>query len=263
MLLSDDKVAKFLNEQVVPCWESLRPAPKVNIDFGDGRKLTRTLQGNTVMYLCLADGRVVDALPGVYTPADFLAQVNQGLTFLREKGNKPTWEQVHAWHQTQTSTAVRSEMMRIMVSKARVESPLLNALGAKVDLKAALSPSAQGTAAAAPVDAKGAFEAVSARIEDVSKQPSTGERLKASYREMPPEKRPSAEEMGRQAVAADSRANVQLVRPAVHLLFATYTDLPSVSTCKDDVYKRVLHVPIDDPYFGLADVLVPGTPGGS
>ena len=261
-MLSDANVLQFLNEQVVPCWESLRPVPKVSIDFGDGRKLTRTLQGNTVMYLCYADGRVVDALPGVYTPADFLAQVNQGLAFMREKGNNPTWEQVQAWHQAQTGAAVQSEMMRIMVSKRKVESPLLNALGAKIDLKTALAPAAQGQTVLAPGDVKVAFEALSSRIEDVSKQPSSAEQLTASYRNTPADQRPSAEEMGRQAVAADSRTNVQLLRPAVHLLFATYAALPTVDTCKDDVYKRVLHVPIDDPSLGLADVLVPGTPGG-
>jgi hypothetical protein len=75
VLLSDEKVKKLLTEEVVPVWESVRAAPKITIDFGGGKKLERTLKGNTVIYLCTPDGKVIDAFPGVYTPEDFLTQI--------------------------------------------------------------------------------------------------------------------------------------------------------------------------------------------
>ena len=31
---------------------------------------------------------------------------------------------------------------------------------------------------------------------------------------------------------------------------------------RDAVFRRILHLPVDDPYLGLAEVLAPGTPAG-
>jgi hypothetical protein len=53
----------------------VRPAPRVTIDFGDGRKLERTLTGNSIHYLLDSEGRALDALPGLYGPAAFLRQL--------------------------------------------------------------------------------------------------------------------------------------------------------------------------------------------
>ena len=64
------------------------------------------------------------------------------------------------------------------------------------------------------------------------------------------------------ALRVDSRTNVNRVRPAVHLLFASYERLPRGTECRDAVFKQLLHVPVDDPYLGLADAFVPGTPNG-
>lgn len=242
----------------MPCWESVRPVPKVTIDFGDGRVMKRTLTGNTVMYVCRPDGRVVDALPGVYTPDDFLAEVRKAMYMLRKSDGKSTGASLQQWHREQVTNAIKAEVMRTTMSKAVVESPLLNALGLRQRVKYV-----QGKVevpANAVVDAKTAFVAVSARIDDVSKQPSTAELLRARYARVPPDKQPTPEQFGKMVVEMDSRTNVQLVRPAVHLLFSTYDRAQTTRECRDDVYKHILHVPIDDPNLGLADALVPGTP---
>jgi hypothetical protein len=65
------------------------------------------------------------------------------------------------------------------------------------------------------------------------------------------------------ALRLDSRTNVSQVRPAVHLLLATYDRLPSGHVCRDAVFRQLLHLPVEDPYLGLADALAPGTPAGS
>ncbi|HLM01721.1 MAG TPA: hypothetical protein VK400_11755, partial [Pyrinomonadaceae bacterium] len=56
-------------------WKSVRPAPKVTIDFGDGRKIERTLTGNSIHYLLDESGAIIDALPGLYSPQSFLKYV--------------------------------------------------------------------------------------------------------------------------------------------------------------------------------------------
>jgi len=52
--------------------------PKVTIDFGDGRRLERTLTGNSIHYILTPEGDVVDALPGLYGPKAFLEQISNG-----------------------------------------------------------------------------------------------------------------------------------------------------------------------------------------
>ncbi len=77
-LYPNEQVSKILREQFVLHWKSVRPVPKVTIDFGDGRKLERTLTGNSIHYVLDADGRVVEAIPGLYGPQVFLRQLEAG-----------------------------------------------------------------------------------------------------------------------------------------------------------------------------------------
>lgn len=77
VLYSNAEVAKFLRENYVLHWKSVRPAPKVTIDFGDGRKIERTLTGNSIHYLLGDDGAIIDALPGLYSPSGFLKYITQ------------------------------------------------------------------------------------------------------------------------------------------------------------------------------------------
>ncbi|MGH9960709.1 MAG: hypothetical protein ACREBC_26905, partial [Pyrinomonadaceae bacterium] len=72
ILYSNAAVSKALRERFILHWESVRPAPRVTIDFGDGRKLERTLTGNSIHYVLDTDGRPIDALPGLYGPAAFM-----------------------------------------------------------------------------------------------------------------------------------------------------------------------------------------------
>lgn len=72
ILYSNAQVSKMLRERFVLYWQSERPAPRVTIDFGDGRKLERTLTGNSIHYVLDSKGNVIDALPGLYGPAAFM-----------------------------------------------------------------------------------------------------------------------------------------------------------------------------------------------
>ncbi len=70
-LYPNDEVRKILRERFVLHWHSVRPAPKITIDFGDGRTLTRTITGNSIHYVLDSDGNPVDAIPGLYGPGLF------------------------------------------------------------------------------------------------------------------------------------------------------------------------------------------------
>jgi len=72
VLYPNDAVASALRERFVLHWQSVRPVPTVTIDFGDGRKLERTLTGNSIHYVLDSQARPLDALPGLYGPQAFL-----------------------------------------------------------------------------------------------------------------------------------------------------------------------------------------------
>lgn len=72
MLYPDPTVAAALRDRFVLHWKSERPVPRITIDFGDGRRMERTITGNSIHYVLDEEGRPVDALPGLYAPRAFL-----------------------------------------------------------------------------------------------------------------------------------------------------------------------------------------------
>jgi hypothetical protein len=71
-LYANAEVSQYLRDHFVLHWKSVRPVPRVTIDFGDGRKLERTITGNSIHYVLDAQGRPIDALPGLYGPQAFV-----------------------------------------------------------------------------------------------------------------------------------------------------------------------------------------------
>ena len=84
ILYSNAEVSSTLRDKFILYWESERPVPRVTVDFGDGRKLERTLTGNSIHYILDSGGRVIDALPGLYGPGAFLRSLNQMERSLKE-----------------------------------------------------------------------------------------------------------------------------------------------------------------------------------
>lgn len=76
LLYPDETVSRTLRERFVLHVSTERPAPRITIDMGDGRTMTRTITGNSVHYVLDTRGRVIDALPGLYAPAQFLAALD-------------------------------------------------------------------------------------------------------------------------------------------------------------------------------------------
>jgi hypothetical protein len=77
VLYPDTEISKYLRDNYILHWKSVRPAPRITIDFGDGRKIERTITGNSIHYILDADGNVVDAIPGLYSPNTFLTYLTE------------------------------------------------------------------------------------------------------------------------------------------------------------------------------------------
>lgn len=255
MLLSDKDFSQFVRDNFVASWEQVRPVPKVSIDFGNGKKLDRTLVGNTVLYVCLPDGQVVDAFPGVYLPKDLQPALEGALAMLREAAkSNPSLEGIRQFHQQTIATAFQKEALRISTSKAFVESPLLDALGKPARRRDYTNEEAQ-------IPNRGdEFERYARRLDDASSRPMSPGKVREwilGNTKMTPE------EIAQAIVKHDSETNIRYVRPAIHLLLRQKQMVgKQPGDLRNTIFKDLLHIDIDDPYLGLSDLLLPGTPPG-
>jgi hypothetical protein len=263
VLLSDTRIQKLLAERTVPVWQSVGPVPTVTVDFGHGKTLKRTLGGNTVLLLILPDGRALDAFPGVYTPDDFSRELDAFFAVLDESGGiqgiAKNSESLRVYHQLRTRST--SDSREIVRSKVFAEAPILPRPAVPAsDLRGKrVNPALVIREGENPF--RKAFEESAARLVDVSKIPASAAAVRSAY----DNDGATPEARGMDAVRSDSASSVQVIRPVVHLYFAAQDAnvLPTAEDCRKAMYEKVLHTPLNDPYLGLADVLIPGTPGGS
>ena len=244
-LFKDPEFLKLVSQDVVPAWEMVRPVPKITVDLGDGKAVKRTVRGNAVMYLCNSDGKVVDAYPGVYTPEDFMPAVRESISMAGKSS-----DEINSWH---TTNGKDLRMIRATLSKSGVESPVLNLVGAR---------RIAGADNREKVDRQDEkrlrFLRAAARIEDASLTPMTPNQVAVTATgELIGNKTP--EQVGMEILKLDSRQNITQMRGVVHLWLASEKELPTPAQARDTVLETILKIPYKDPYFGLKDILVPGT----
>jgi len=76
VLFSSPEVSSYINQNFEPTWVSVRPVPKITIDFGMGKTMTRTVNGNIATYICTSDGSVIDVIPGIYSRSRYLSALS-------------------------------------------------------------------------------------------------------------------------------------------------------------------------------------------
>lgn len=242
-LFKDPDFRAFVEKEAIPAWEMVRPVPRVTIDFGDGKKVVRTVRGNAVMYLVNADGKVFDAFPGIYTKDDFLPAARESIARLA----KAKEADVVAYHAQLARDIPNS---RITLGKTFSEAPTLNLMGARPFVPTVNTPI---TASMAPERVR--FLTNAARLTDMSLTPAPVETVVAQFaRGVAPVDIPQT------ILKSDSSTNMQRTRPVVHLYFASEKNLPIPAEARDVVLSTILKIPYKDPTMGLTDVLMPGTP---
>ncbi|QXE24107.1 hypothetical protein B6N60_02811 [Richelia sinica FACHB-800] len=159
-LYPNQEISQYLRDNFILHWQTVRPVPRVTIDFGDGRKLERTITGNSIHYILDSSGRPVDAIPGLYGPKAFLKQLNQASVIVKDLGKRQgqeyetTLQQYHLRRLDQIANQWREDLAKLgiqspptlvelpgnsistnarlagslAVSKAVVERPLINAI---------------------------------------------------------------------------------------------------------------------------------------
>tara|TARA_R110002096_G_scaffold11251_8_gene41809 strand:- start:2393 stop:3103 length:711 start_codon:yes stop_codon:yes gene_type:complete len=232
VLLSDPAIEKLLREDFVPSWESVHETAQVTIDFADGKSLKRTIGGNTVIYLCRADGAVIDAFPGIYTKHDFLAEAKSAIDMLQSGLAFATDPRIARIHADKVRYLLPNAVTSI--SKSVLESPVLlqlNVLGGHAPLR------------------------------DLSKEPRPAQGAQWISRPKVNVRKESPKQYGATLIQSDSANNRVTVRPHVHFLLSKLTKAATPSECKVPIYEGILGTKLDDPYLGLTEAELPGTRG--
>ena len=202
LLYSDPAVSGWLREHAVLFWSSERPAPKVTVDYGDGRRLVGTVTGNSIHYLLDPPGRLVDGLPGLHTPQRFLAWVAAGAELSRS---------LAALDDGAFDARVRRE-------HERLDSALVAEMRAGLVRAGWPAEAARGAWGSLALEARGGTAPTAAEAAPLALSKSAGEEPLLSALGMPIEPRePSA------AVATLSRQpawRARLSRPALDLVAA-------------------------------------------
>jgi hypothetical protein len=253
-------VQELIRSRFVAAWESVRPVPRVSIDFGNGRKLERTLNGNVATYVCDPEGRVVDVIPGVCDPATYVKRLEEALDlYALSRADFATVPQEHArlaelarYEEVARSTRGRSAPIGPPVPVA------MNGRAAPHPSAAPIAPTA-ATPPTAPAAAQSARRFYSKSGVELPLKTALG------VADDPPRAPARTTDIGKRAVefpmkdalgveqellAADAEVNARWRDPAVHALLARAVVRPSDIT--KQLYREVLHVDLDDPYLGLA-----------
>ncbi|HJZ57688.1 MAG TPA: hypothetical protein VKE74_22160 [Gemmataceae bacterium] len=221
-MFSSDEVSSYINDHFEPAWESVRPVPIVTIDFGNGHKITRTLNGNVATYVCAADGVVLDILPGVYTADVYRKQLEQLVLMHRYAfpgGPADITGLLNEYHQGQASLLAKDQPPAVFIENP---NPGVSILGVERPvLLVAGGGSNRG-------------------VDRVSRAAPAA---------------PSAENLaGWKELAEDTRINETVRRKQIHEKLATAGRVQPKDITKW-LYKEVLKADLDDPYLGLSDVL--------
>lgn len=123
VLYANTEVSKYLREHFILHWKSVRPAPRVTIDYGDGRKLERTLTGNSIHYVLDANGQPIDAMPGLYGPAAFMRGLSRAEALLKQiegKYSSERWVALRAYHSARIQAIANDWAADVAKSGGRV-----------------------------------------------------------------------------------------------------------------------------------------------
>jgi hypothetical protein len=265
-LYSDESIASLMRDDFVLYWHSVRPVPKITIEFGDGRKIQQTITGNSAHYLLSPDGKVLDALPGLYSPAEFRAQLVKWTDLNRRiAGRRDADEVLRQYHEAQLAeakarwlaisreTGVRAlssprvpskgitaeAATQITASKAMVDRPVLAAMKLSATLR---------SVQASDWETIGAFEAEKVQF---SRSAIALIRHKQFGDAQPPMGAMEALLMNLQSsVAADTIFNECELHATIHSWFARgeVTDLATLNT---RIYDELFLTPESDPWLGL------------
>ncbi|HEX6962068.1 MAG TPA: hypothetical protein VF175_09395, partial [Lacipirellula sp.] len=288
-LYANKEISDYLRENYVLHWQSVRPVPRVTIDFGDGRKLERTITGNSAHYVLDATGRPLDALPGLYGPKAFKDWLVRAKGLADRRALARDQEAVAAllleYHATRLNGLDQSlglnlklhapELVKnnnsaevaaqtdapakprakladsLSISKSAGEAPLLSVILPDDAVLEAQDDSLWRKIAAASAD--------DARLDDASislirsEHPTAGEAgVRAATKRLQEDPVLRLVRSFEQSMALDTVKNELLLHRKIHEWFLSGDAPVGIDAFNEKVYAELFLTPSSDPWLGLA-----------
>jgi hypothetical protein len=289
-LYANAEVSVYLRDHFILHWKSVRPVPKVTIDFGDGRKIERTITGNSIHYVLDADGRLIDALPGLYGAKAFLNGLQKGEQLAYQCASSPVSEcdqVLHAYHCAR-AVALESDWSRdlaIVRTSAHSWPELFSSQPTLLPAPPSASAASRSTFSKTQIEGpllRSVFpdQPTFARLEaetddstwaDIAALHSDEARLDQASRALLMAKAPSALTAGRltaskilienpvlrqirnleRSISEDTVRNEYLFHTKIHEWLATAPSSQNLDAFNSKVYAELFLTPDSDPWLGL------------
>jgi hypothetical protein len=290
-LYANAQVSAYIRDHFILHWKSVRPVPKVTIDFGDGRKLERTITGNSIHYVLDSDGRIIDALPGLYGAQAFLTGLQQAEAIAIQYATSPAGARnqlLHEYHCARVAS-IESDWSRDLVtvrssteasksltqpaafssgppsaavasrstfSKTQIERPLLHSVfpdqtATHTQLESVTDDSTWASIAALHSDEARLDQASRALL--LAKAPSalTAGRLTASKILIENPVLRQIRNLER-SISEDTVRNEYLFHTKIHEWLAAAPTAQNLDAFNSKVYAELFLTPDSDPWLGLA-----------
>jgi hypothetical protein len=246
-LYANTQVSAYLRDHFILHWKSVRPVPKVTIDFGDGRKLERTITGNSIHYVLDSDGRIIDALPGLYGAELFLAGLQQAeSTAIQCATSSATARNrlLHDYHCARVAALESSWSRDLAVVRPAAGTKSL------IQLEAATDDSAWASIAFLHSDQARLDQASRALL--MAKAPSalTAGRVTASKIAIENPVLRQIRNLER-SISEDTVRNEYLFHTKIHEWLAAAPAVPNLEAFNSKIYAELFLTPDSDPWLGL------------
>jgi hypothetical protein len=276
-LYANQAVGNQLRDRFILHWSSERPVPKVTIDFGNGRKLERTVTGNSVHYVLDTQGQPIEAIPGLYGPQAFAAQLTQAETFFKVFQQLPAAQQPAALRQYHYDrfAQVQQQWSRELTTVTMKDTPALLALppqpptrstpsaaiagriamtksAVELPLVQLTTPLGENRQTLTQITDESAWKVLADRDQSRSKLDANSLALMAQ-KVSPNASRPLAIVAGQfeRNMALDTVRNEYLLHSQLHQWFSEQETMATFEQLNRRVYNSLFLTPASDPWLGL------------
>lgn len=275
-LYANEQVSGLLRERFILHWQSVRAVPKVTIDFGEGRKMERTLTGNSIHYVLDSDGRLIDALPGIYGPGAFLRELVRSISvatdlalFQNDEARPTALRRYHEARLNELETEWLSDVKRAGLTPAPSRE-IPRALGGGSTVPSAQRAAAATVAKAVMVERPvlrgmsdspklldsigsdaGWLTIAALHAEDATLDQATGGLMSFKDPALRGASLQSAIIALERAVAEDTVRNEYVFRSRIHRWLATGAVSSDVGSLNEKIYAELFLTPSSDAWLGL------------
>jgi len=249
-LYPNAEVSAYLRDHFILHWESVRPVPRITIDMGDGRRIERTITGNSIHYILDPDGNPIDALPGLYSAKTFIAGLNEAFSAeqqavkLNDAGRLTFLKNYHGTRLAEITRQWSADLAQVTkTTVAASDRNQLNALTTDVAWKAI----------AALHNDPNSLDVSSIRLIQFKDQPTATQAMPMAISKSIVES-PIVRMLPhlRQSIAEDTVHNEYQMHSRIHEWLAGSAAPTKLDALNSKIYAELFLTPNSDPWLGLA-----------